>query len=109
MSQEDSGGYRLSFPLHPFESQSPEWGACFAFASRGQELHLLEDQVIKDVVHSLLPHPFSRSPASPPFTGNGSLATEHAVASVIHLLRIESQISEVASEVVERVAIGDEW
>ena len=36
-------------------------------------------------------------------------ATEHAVASVIHLLRIESQISEVASEVVERVAIGDEW
>ena len=36
-------------------------------------------------------------------------ATEYTVASVIHLLRIESQISEVASEVVERVAIGDEW
>ena len=35
-------------------------------------------------------------------------ATEHAVASVIHLLRIESKISEIASEVIERVAIGDE-
>ena len=36
-------------------------------------------------------------------------ATEHAVASVIHLLDVEPQIGEVASEVVERVAIGDEW
>jgi len=35
-------------------------------------------------------------------------ATQHAVASVIHLLRIESQIRQNASEVVERVAIGDE-
>ena len=35
-------------------------------------------------------------------------ATEHAVASVFHLLRIESKISEIASKVIERVAIGDE-
>ena len=36
-------------------------------------------------------------------------ATEHAVASVIHLLDVEPQIGEVTSEVVERIAIGDEW
>ena len=35
-------------------------------------------------------------------------ATEHAVASVIHLLGVEPKISEIASEVIERVAIGDE-
>ena len=36
-------------------------------------------------------------------------ATEHAVASVIHLLDVEPQIGEVTTEVVERIAIGDEW
>ena len=35
-------------------------------------------------------------------------ATEYAVASVFHFLRIESKISEIASKVIERVAIGDE-
>ncbi len=35
-------------------------------------------------------------------------ATEYTVTSVIHLLRIESQIIQIASEIIERVAIGDE-
>ena len=69
---EDSGSVRLSFPLHPLESQSPRWGTCFALAPRGQELHLFEDQVIKDASFFLLSRPRSRSPAPSLFTGNGS-------------------------------------
>jgi hypothetical protein len=40
---------RLSLPLHQFESQSPQWGACITRASRGEELHLYIVQVIKDL------------------------------------------------------------
>jgi len=40
---------RRSLPLHSFESQSPPWGACFTRASRGEELHLYDAQVIKDL------------------------------------------------------------
>jgi len=40
---------RRSLPLHPFESQSPWWGACVTRASRGEELHLYDTQVIKDL------------------------------------------------------------
>ena len=69
---EDSGSVRLSFPLHPLESQSPRWGTCFALAPRGQELHLFEDQAIKDASFFLLSRPRSRSPAPSLFTGNGS-------------------------------------
>ena len=58
---------RLSLPLHQFESQSPQWGACITRASRGEELHLYKVQVIKDVIH-LRPS----SLAFPPFRGNGS-------------------------------------
>ena len=58
---------RLSLPLHQFENQSPQWGACFTRASRGEELHLYNVQVIKDLL--------GLSPSSlvlPPFRGNGS-------------------------------------
>jgi hypothetical protein len=41
---------RLSLPLHPFESQSFRWGVCFTPASGGEELHLYNVQVIKDLV-----------------------------------------------------------
>ena len=41
---------RLSLPLHQFESQSPQWGACLTRASRGEELHLYNVQVIKDLL-----------------------------------------------------------
>jgi hypothetical protein len=58
---------RLSLPLHQFESQSLQWGACITRASRGEELHLYNVQVIKDVIH-LRPS----SLAFPPFRGNGS-------------------------------------
>jgi hypothetical protein len=47
---------RRSLPLHQFESQSCRWGACFTLASRGEELHLYDIQVIKDL-SILAPHP----------------------------------------------------
>jgi hypothetical protein len=40
---------RHSLPLHRLESQSPRWGACLTRASRGEELHLYDTQVIKDL------------------------------------------------------------
>ena len=40
---------RLSLPLHQVENQSCRWGACFTPASRGEELHLYNVQVIKDL------------------------------------------------------------
>ena len=40
----------LSLPLHQFENQSPQWGGCFTRASRGEELHLYNAQVIKDLL-----------------------------------------------------------
>jgi len=40
---------RRSLPLHRIESQSPRWGACLTRASRGEELHLYDTQVIKDL------------------------------------------------------------
>jgi len=48
---------RLSFPLHQFESQSPQWGPCITSASEGEELHLYGTQVIKDLAVSTL-HPW---------------------------------------------------
>ena len=47
---------RLSFPLHQFESQSPQWGPYITSASEGEELHLYGTQVIKDLAVSTL-HP----------------------------------------------------
>src|SRR5262249_23208570 len=41
---------RLSLPLHQLESQSPQWGGCFTRASGGEELHLYNVQVIKDLL-----------------------------------------------------------
>ena len=41
---------RLSLPLHQVESQSFRWGECFTRASRGEELHLYNVQVIKDLI-----------------------------------------------------------
>jgi hypothetical protein len=41
---------RLSLPLHQFESQSPKWGGCLTRASRGEELHFYNVQVIKDLL-----------------------------------------------------------
>jgi hypothetical protein len=41
---------RLSLPLHQFENQSPQWGARLTRASRGEELHLYNVQVIKDLL-----------------------------------------------------------
>jgi len=41
---------RRSFPLHSFESQSPPWGTCFTRASRGEELHLYDLPVVKDLI-----------------------------------------------------------
>jgi len=41
---------RLSLPLHQFADQSPQWGACLTRASRGEELHLYNVQVIKDLL-----------------------------------------------------------
>jgi hypothetical protein len=58
---------RLSLPLHQVESQSPRWGVCFTRASRGEELHLYNVQVIKDLL-SLSPS----SLGTAPFRGNGS-------------------------------------
>jgi len=58
---------RRSLPLHQFEDQSPQWGVCVTRASRGEELHLYDSQVIKDL--------FSLSPSSltqASFRGNGS-------------------------------------
>jgi hypothetical protein len=40
---------RLSLPLHQLESQSPQWGVCFTRASRGEEFHFYNVQVIKDL------------------------------------------------------------
>src|SRR5712691_6411868 len=40
---------RLSLPLHRVENQSRRWGAYFTRASRGEELHLYNLQVIKDL------------------------------------------------------------
>ena len=50
---------RLSFPLHRFADQSPQWGTCFTRASRGEELHLYNIQVIKDL-SIFAPHPWCR-------------------------------------------------
>ena len=58
---------RLSLPLHRFAGQSLPWGGCITPASRGEELHLYNIQVIKDLF-SLRPS----SLVSPPFRGNGS-------------------------------------
>ena len=58
---------RRSLPLHGLESQSPPWGVCFTRASRGEEWHLYDTQVIKDL--------FDLSPSSltqVSFRGNGS-------------------------------------
>ena len=41
---------RHSLPLHSLEGQSPPWGACLTRASRGEEFHLYDTQVIKDLV-----------------------------------------------------------
>jgi hypothetical protein len=41
--------YRLSFPLSRIEDQSQPWGMCFTSASEGQESHLYDAQVIKDL------------------------------------------------------------
>jgi hypothetical protein len=48
---------RLPLPLHQVESQSPQWGGCLTRASRGEELHLYNSQVIKDLYRpqSLIP------------------------------------------------------
>jgi hypothetical protein len=55
---------RPSLPLHRLESQSPRWGACLTRASRGEELHLYDTQVIKDLFDlspsSLTPSVISR-------------------------------------------------
>ena len=55
---------RHSLPLHRIESQSPRWGACLTRASRGEELHLYDTQVIKDLFDlrpsSLTPSVISR-------------------------------------------------
>ena len=48
---------RLPFPLHRFADQSPQWGTCFTRASRGEELHLYNVQVIKDL-SIFAPHPW---------------------------------------------------
>ena len=40
---------RRSLPLHQFEGQSLRWGVCVTRASRGEELHLYDPQVIKDL------------------------------------------------------------
>jgi hypothetical protein len=40
---------RRSLPLHQFEGQSLRWGVCLTRASRGEELHLYDPQVIKDL------------------------------------------------------------
>src|SRR5438128_940928 len=37
---------RLSFPLHQFERQSPQWGTCITSASEGEESHLYSTQII---------------------------------------------------------------
>jgi hypothetical protein len=47
---------RLSFPLSRIEDQSLPWGMCFTSASEGQESHLHEAQVIKDLAVFVL-HP----------------------------------------------------
>ncbi len=41
---------RLPLPLHQFESQSLQWGVCLTRASRGEEFHLYNVQVIKDLL-----------------------------------------------------------
>jgi hypothetical protein len=55
---------RPSLPLHRLENQSPRWGACLTRASRGEELHLYDTQVIKDLFDlrpsSLTPSVISR-------------------------------------------------
>ena len=43
----EAPSYRLSSPLHPIDSQSPEWGKRFTLAPRGQEFHLHEVSVIQ--------------------------------------------------------------
>lgn len=48
--------YRLSHPLHNFDGQSPPWGMCITPASGGEELHLYQFQVIKDL-SAWTPHP----------------------------------------------------
>ncbi len=58
--------YRLSGPLHRFESQSPQWGLCITPASGGEEFHLYLPQVIKILDLDL------SSPAGWPFRENGS-------------------------------------
>ena len=49
-------GDRLLRPLHKIESQSHSWGVCITSASEGEELHLYDTQVIKDLTVSTL-HP----------------------------------------------------
>jgi hypothetical protein len=40
---------RRSLPLHQFANQSRQWGVCVTRASRGEEFHLYDPQVIKDL------------------------------------------------------------
>jgi hypothetical protein len=58
--------YRLSGPLHSFDSQSLLWGLCITPASGGEELHLYHPQVIKTCGLNL------SSLADRPFRENGS-------------------------------------
>jgi hypothetical protein len=74
---------RLSLPLHQVENQSCRWGACFTRASRGEELHLYNVQVIKDFI-SLSPS----SLGAPPFRGNGS---QHSTIQVTFLFAAEAE------------------
>ena len=61
---------RHSLPLHHIESQSRRWGACVTRASRGEELHLYDTQVIKDL--------FDLSPSS---LTHGVISRERIAAS----------------------------
>ena len=61
---------RHSLPLHCIENQSPRWGACLTRASRGEELHLYDTQVIKDL--------FDLSPSS---LTHGVISRERIAAS----------------------------
>jgi len=58
---------RHSLPLHNIESQSPLRGACITRASRGEEWHLYDTQVIKDRFDLS-----SSSLTQASFRGNGS-------------------------------------
>ena len=61
---------RHSLPLHQFANQSLQWGVCVTLASRGEELHLYDTQVIKDL--------FDLSPSS---LTHGVISRERIAAS----------------------------